>query len=138
MSYEEITYNELLAYFGLMLAMGLNKDNKVPLSRLWITDNLMNAKIYGLVMSRERFKIIHRFLRFDDILTTNDRKKSDKLAKVSDMVKIFNQNCQRAMNINESATVDEQLLKLHSKFSFKQYIPSKPAKYGIKSKKNFK
>lgn len=132
--YKDITKSELLAYYGLMIAMGLNKDNKKPLHDLWKYDDLMTGSIYNLVISRDRFVVIHKFIRFDDESTTNDRRKNDKLAKVSEIIDLFNENCINAMNIGESVTVDEQLLKLFSRFGFRQYIPDKPAKYGIKRK----
>jgi len=34
--------------------------------------------------------------------------------------------------VNTYLTVDEQLLAFRGRCSFKQYIPSKPAKYGLK------
>lgn len=110
--YQDISREELLAYYGLLLTMGLNRDNKTPIDRLRLSDKLMVGSIYNLVMSRQRFKIIHRFLRFDNILTSNERKKEDKLAKVSEMMNMFNLNCQRSLNTEESVTIDEQILKL--------------------------
>lgn len=134
--YRDINYNELLSYYGTMIAMGYNKDNTTSLNKLWKYDDLMNGSIYNLIMSRERFKVIHEFIRFDNPLTTDARKVQNKLAKVSEMMDRFNENCINAMDVGESLTVDEQLLKLHCRFGFRQYIPSKPAKYGIKSKIN--
>lgn len=134
--FEEIRREEFLAYCGLLLTMGLNRDNKTPLDRLWSTDELLVGCIYNLVISRQRFKVIHRFIRFDNILTSDERKKDNKLAKVSEMMEIFNNNCQRSLNTGETVTIDEQLLKFYGKVKFQVYMPTKPAKYGVKSKNN--
>jgi len=45
---------------------------------------------------------------------------------------MFVQNCQNAYTISEYSTIDEQLVPFRGKCSFRQYIPSKPAKYGLK------
>ncbi|KAF2889736.1 hypothetical protein ILUMI_16437 [Ignelater luminosus] len=59
--------------------------------------------------------------------------KSDKLAALSEILEMFCQNCIKHYSIGEFCTVDEQLVFLSGHCSFRQYIPSKPAKYGIKS-----
>lgn len=45
---------------------------------------------------------------------------------------MFVQNCQNAYTISEYSTIDEQLVPFRGKCPFRQYMPSKPAKYGLK------
>lgn len=45
---------------------------------------------------------------------------------------MFVQNCQNAYEISGYSTIDEQLVPFRGKCCFRQYIPSKPAKYGLK------
>lgn len=49
--FDNISYEEILAYYGLMLAMGLNKDTEKSIHDLWKYDDLMTDRIYNLVMS---------------------------------------------------------------------------------------
>ncbi|KAL4009748.1 hypothetical protein ACER0C_003600 [Sarotherodon galilaeus] len=63
-------------------------------------------------MSHKRFSHITRALRFDDRLS-RPRRHTDKLAPFRE-------------------TETEQLVPFKGRFSFRQYIPKKPAKYGIK------
>ncbi|KFM67881.1 PiggyBac transposable element-derived protein 4, partial [Stegodyphus mimosarum] len=56
------------------------------------------------------------------------RKKVDKLAAVRELFADFNENCQKTYTIGKYVTIDEKW----GRCSFCRYIPSKPAKYGIK------
>lgn len=71
-------------------------------------------------------------MRFDDKNTRAERKKTDNMAAVREMFTEFVQNCETAYVPNEYLTIDEMLLAFRGKCSFRVYIPSKPAKYGIK------
>ena len=56
----------------------------------------------------------------------------DKLAPIRDIWKQINQNLKKYYMPGVLVTVDEQLVAFRGRCSFKQYIPSKPAKYGLK------
>ncbi|GBP09225.1 PiggyBac transposable element-derived protein 4 [Eumeta japonica] len=47
-------------------------------------------------------------------------------------MEFFNENLAKNYSPHESITIDEQLFPYRGKTKFTQYIPSKPAKYGIK------
>ena len=83
-------------------------------------------------MSFNRFSLLLKCLRFDNIETRQNRRVSDKLAAIRDVFQIFLANCQRNYSVSEYCTIDEQLVAFRGRCSFRQYIPSKPAKYGIK------
>lgn len=71
-------------------------------------------------------------LRFDNTETRNDRKQWDKLAPIRQVFEMFLNNCKKGYTIGEFATVDEMLEAFRGRCSFKQYMPKKPNKYGIK------
>ena len=48
------------------------------------------------------------------------------------MFESFVANCKKAYCVSLYVTVDEKLEPFHGRCGFRQYIPSKPAKYGIK------
>lgn len=50
----EITKEELLSYIGLTLAIGFTHNIRVPLNRLWSTNNPLIPTFFSAVMSRER------------------------------------------------------------------------------------
>ena len=45
---------------------------------------------------------------------------------------LFLSNCRTTFIPSECVTIDEQLIPFRGRCKFKQYMPSKPAKYGIK------
>lgn len=83
-------------------------------------------------MGLNRFKSILRFIRFDDKSTRSERRKKDKLAPIRDLFNMIDANLSRTYSPGENLTVDEQLIPYRGRCPFKQYIPSKPDKYGMK------
>lgn len=122
---------ELKAFIGLLYLAGVYKSNRLSLEELWGT-NGDGVEKFGLVMNIKRFKFIVRCLRFDDLRTREARKKLDRLAPVRDIFTRFVQNCQKNYCLGENVTIDEKLEAFRGRCSFRQYIPSKPAKYGLK------
>ncbi|GBP16779.1 PiggyBac transposable element-derived protein 4 [Eumeta japonica] len=82
-------------------------------------------------MSEQRFKFLTRALRFDNIEDRHDRAVIDKLAPIRDFDLILI-NFQKHFVPSAEMTLDEQLLAFRGRCAFRQYIPNKPAKYGIK------
>ncbi|XP_023220256.1 piggyBac transposable element-derived protein 4-like [Centruroides sculpturatus] len=89
-------------------------------------------EIVRIVMSEKRFKFLLCNLRFDDKNLRKERIKTDKLAAVRDMVDIFVKSCQKNYSISEYCTIDEKLEGFRGRCGFRQYMPKKPQRYGIK------
>lgn len=83
-------------------------------------------------MSHKRFIALTRYIRFDDSRTRNFRQQTDRAAPIRDIWNFLNENLAKNYEPYENFTVDEQLFPYRGKTKFTQYIPSKPAKYGIK------
>ncbi|XP_035223727.1 uncharacterized protein LOC118196387 [Stegodyphus dumicola] len=83
-------------------------------------------------MNYKHFLFILRALRFADVGTRDDRRKSDKLAPIRDLFENFVQNCQKLYHVGEYVTLDEKLEPFQGRCPFWQYMPKKPARYGIK------
>lgn len=83
-------------------------------------------------MSLKRFKVIMRVLRFDDKNTRSERRERDKLAPIRTVFDKWANNLKVMYSPYANVTVDEQLLPFRGRCPFIQYIPKKPAKYGIK------
>jgi hypothetical protein len=84
-----------------------------------------------LVMNQRRFEFLIRCIWFDD-RTTDERKKQDRLAPITDVFAAFVENCKKCYLFGENVTIDEKLESFRGRCGFKQYISSKPNKYGIK------
>ncbi|KAL4090139.1 hypothetical protein QTP88_025038 [Uroleucon formosanum] len=96
---------------------------------MWKFDSL---PLIRAAMPRDRFKMLLRFIRFDNVNTRNIRITTDKAAPIRDIWTMLNYNLQKNYKPTENITVDEQLFPYRGHTKFTQYIPSKPAKYGIK------
>lgn len=83
-------------------------------------------------MGLKRFQSIMRIIRFDDKSTRTQRRQNDKLAPIRDLFNMIDANLSRMYSPGNSLTIDEQLVPYRGRCPFKQYIPSKPDKYGMK------
>jgi Transposase IS4 len=117
------------AFFGILITCGLHKSNKEHLSELWKSDYL---PLVRASMSHNRFRMLLRFIRFDNDITRPQRCRSDKAAAIRDMWIMLNSNLEKGYRPRECLTVDEQLFGYKGRTRFTQYMPSKPEKYGIK------
>lgn len=130
-SYSEITLCELRAAIGLTYLAGLYKSGRQNLQDLWCNDGTEIA-IFPMTMSLRRFVFIINHLRFDDSSTREERQSLDKLAPFRKLFEDFIANCQSNYTPFENLTIDEELVAFRGRCKFRQYLPSKPAKYGIK------
>lgn len=94
----------------------------------------MVAGSFTCTMSLKRFKFQFRSLRFDDILSRDERKSLDKMTHISDFFKRICRycNCKKHYIVSEFFTVGEMLEAFREICSFRKFIKSKPAIYGIK------
>jgi len=128
---KETTATELDAFIGLLYIAGLNKSSRQNLNDLWRTDGT-GVDIFRTTMSLQRFYFLQNCIRFDDKSTREERKKTDNLTHIRWLFDQFVRCCQQSYIAHEYMTIDEMLLAFRGRCSFRVYIPSKPAKYGIK------
>uniref|UniRef100_A0A665ULX8 PiggyBac transposable element-derived protein domain-containing protein n=1 Tax=Echeneis naucrates TaxID=173247 RepID=A0A665ULX8_ECHNA len=107
--WKDIDEEYLDAYIGVLLLAGVYRSCNEATYSLW--DASTGRNIFRATMSLQTFRMISRVLRFDN---RDTRARSDKLTPIRDV------------------TVDERLVPFRGKCPFRQYIPSKPGKYGIK------
>ena len=79
-------------------------------------------------MSKDRFQLLLRYIRFDNKVTRNERSKSDKAAAIRDVWTIMDRNLSKGYKPSAAAVVDEQLFPFRGRTQFTQYMASKPAK----------
>ena len=124
--------NELYGLFGLLILNGVFRANKEPLNEIYSEDPNKSRPIFKASMPRERLKYLLRFLRFDDFSTRIERIKIDKLAPIRYVFEKIRCSLFDAYDPGKYLTLDEHLCRYRGRCPFRQYIPSKPDKYGIK------
>lgn len=123
---------EIRAFIGLLYLIGSLRSSRKNLHSLWNNSKGNGLESCYLTMSEVRFRFLIRCLRFDNVMDRNARKEFDKLAPIREVSELLVNNFQKYFSPSEYLTVDEQLLAFRGRCSFRQYIPSKPAKYGMK------
>lgn len=127
--WKPVTIPEIYSFFGILICAGANNSNTDHTFDMWHSNSY---PLYRATMGLNRFHSILRFLRFDDSSTRSQRKKEDKAAPIRDVWTMFNSNLAQMYKPTANLTIDEQLYPYRGRTGFTQYIPSKPAKYGIK------
>ncbi|XP_039969684.1 uncharacterized protein LOC120781528 [Bactrocera tryoni] len=118
----------MYSFFGVLISAGANNSNTDHVNKMW----KKNAyPLYRATMGRIRFQSLLRFIRFDDYTTRPARVANDKAALISDTWKMLNANLAALYRPTEHLTIDEQLYPFRGRTKFTQYMPSKPAKYGL-------
>lgn len=129
-NYKEIDITEMQAFIGLLILRGVYRSAGESTDELW--SSLHGRAIFSKTMSLNRFKLIRGILRFDNVETRQARLMRDKLAAIRLLLDGFVDHSQRAYIPGASITVDEQLYPYRGRCRYRQYMPSKPAKYGLK------
>ena len=98
--------------------------------------NAMFYKIFGnpvfsATKSRNRFKFLIAHISFDDHITRPTPWQYDIFAAFCKIFEEFNKNCGIFLVRNDYFSQDETLYPTRTQISFKQFNPSKPAKYGM-------
>ena len=126
--YKPFTKEEVLAFIGLSFIAGAHKCNQQPIFDLYDSKFLPHFKA---ATSRDRLLLLIRFCRFDDADTKNNRK-DDRFGHVREAWEIFNNRCRELYGLGLHVTIDEMLQTFHGRCRFRQYMPQKPRRYGIK------
>jgi hypothetical protein len=116
-------------YLFLATFMLMAHVKKYKIKDYWSTDRLIATPVFGDIIPRDRFLLLLKFLHFND---NKNQSETDKLFKISPVVKHLKQKFQRIMIPHRNLCIDESLTLWKGRLSFKQYIPSKRHRYGIK------
>ncbi len=128
--WKETDSEEIWAFIGLLILAGVHRAKNESLNELW---SMINGRpIFRATMTKNRFKSLLQFCRFDNTTTREERLKVDKLAAIRHLWTMFLAWLQTCYTPGGSLTVDEQLIPTRGRCNFRQYIPSKPGKYGLK------
>lgn len=123
---------EIRSLIGILYLAGVTKGGRRNVFEMWDNSQGLGLEAVYLTMSANRFRFLLRCLRFDNVHTRDARKSVDKLAAFREIFEMFNNNCKTVYKPTDYLTIDEQLVAFRGNCPFRVYMPSKPAKYGIK------
>ena len=126
------TYEEINCFVGLLLWTSLVP---LPNRRSYFT----NSEIYDLPnfrkhITRDRFEELLKMLHLADNEQIGENLIAAKRfeAKMGNMLSSFNNNSKRLLAPARSLSIDEMMVKFYGRSVIRQYIKSKPTKYGVK------
>ncbi|XP_039467124.1 piggyBac transposable element-derived protein 4-like [Oreochromis aureus] len=127
--WKDVDSDELRAYVGLLILAGVYRSRNEAILSLWSEKS--GRVIFRATMSEKRFRYITRAVRFDDRLA-RPRHCDDKLGPFRKIWDMWTHRLQMMFCPNKEICVDEQLVPFKGRCAFRQYMPKKPAKYGLK------
>ena len=90
------TTNEMYAFIGILILVGVKKQNHTHFFELWTT-NGTRSEIFRSCMNCNRFLFLLSAIRFDDKNTRKEEKLTDKLAAARFTLDCFVENCKYSL-----------------------------------------
>jgi len=127
----DITLPDMMTFIALALQMG--HELKDTLHDYWSRLRQLHNPFYGETMTRDRFLHILRFLHFaDNSQRPDEGEEYDRLWKLRTVFDKLNEAYAKFYNPSEHLAVDEVIVKFKGRVIFRQYIPKKRKRFGIK------
>uniref|UniRef100_A0AAX7T8F5 PiggyBac transposable element-derived protein domain-containing protein n=1 Tax=Astatotilapia calliptera TaxID=8154 RepID=A0AAX7T8F5_ASTCA len=127
--WRDVDSDELRAYVGLIILAGVYRSRNEATISLWSEKS--GRVIFRATMSEKRFRHITRAVRFDDRLARPTHS-DDKLGPFRKIWDMWTHRLEIMFLPNKDICVDEQLVRFKGRCSFRQYMPKKPGRYGLK------
>ena len=119
---------EIRAFLGILLCSGYSARPRRK--HYWESQEDMRNPMVANTMSRNRFDTIFQYFKTCNNLSLN---KDDKMAKVRPLFNHLNEKCLQFFPMETSElSVDESMVPYYGRHSSKQFIKSKPIRYGFK------
>ncbi|XP_065060872.1 piggyBac transposable element-derived protein 4-like [Rhopilema esculentum] len=108
--------------------------NMPEMKMYWSEDAVFGGSFLKKIMARNRFDKITQYLHANDRtkMPGKEDENYDKLYLVRPILEIVRGNCLKNYNPHMECAVDEAMVAFRGRLDFRQYLLSKPTKYGIK------
>ena len=128
----DITIKEMYTIFELLIQMGY--DQRHSIKDYWSREEQYCSPFYSNVMARNRFFHILQFLHFEnnDDPLNHDDPDYNRLWKIRKIFDTLNNIFCEMYNLTEHLAVDEVIVLYKGRRVFRQYIPKKHKRFGIK------
>ena len=123
---------EIKSYFGIRLAMLMCVD--CPRTERYFCEKpdkwIFHTPGFGKVITYRRYIQLSRYLHFCDETTAD---KNDRLYKVRPFLSYIQNKFEEEYYPSKNISIDECMIPFKGRLGIKQYIKSKPTKWGIKA-----
>lgn len=126
--WHDTTENEILLFLAVIMWTGL--DQKPSIRDYWCNNVLYKSGVPAMIgLSRCRFEALLSNFHFAD---NENCPENDRLHKINSLIMMMNNKFQEARIADENVCIDETMIPFKGRLSFRQYIPGKRHKYGLK------
>ncbi|XP_058799307.1 piggyBac transposable element-derived protein 3-like [Phymastichus coffea] len=123
----DLTPEKLNAFLGILIFTMFNK--RLSQRDYWSKDPFLGCALVPNVMSRDEFEEIKSKLKLSK---PEDEDSNDRVWRVRSVFNIFRKNLLIFGVFATALSIDEMMLKFFGKTVLKQFIKSKPIRFGIK------
>ena len=125
--------DELRKFFAIVILMGLIDYPR--LEDYWLRSWPFATSTFSSLMSRDRFSLMLRFLHLNDSngYVPKGQDGYDALYKLRPFLTKLLERFEAMFSPKKEMSLDEQMIKFKGRLSFKQYMPKKPTKWGMKA-----
>ena len=126
------TVEEMKAFLGMNMLMGIIVAPELDL--YWSKKDAWGNALIRKTMSRDRFRNIATYLHLNDNDTAVPRGQQghDQLHKIRPLLSAVQNNIRTQFNPGMNLAIDEAMVAFKGRSFLKQYLPSKPTKWGFK------
>lgn len=124
----ETDLDEILILYCFWMMLGIIRMPSIK--SCFSTSPLLQVNIFGQLFTRQRYCDLCRALHFVDVSSSNPNYRLSLLGPILDRL---NEKFQRAYVPSQDICIDESLTLWKGRLSFRQYIKTKAARFGIKS-----
>ena len=128
-TWSDMTDAEMKAYIGMNIYMGVNSLPRYDM--YWSKDEFIGNEGIKRVMTCNRYEIISKYFHVSD-RRAEPEVCEDKLYKVRPLMDTVRNNFRDIYHVHREGTIDEAMIAFQGRLSYKQYMPAKPIKRGIK------
>ena len=126
--WHDVTSMEIHTFLAITMLTGLINKNRIQ--DYWSIDPLLSTPIFGQYFTRNRYQDILRYLHFGN---NEDISSNNPLEKIKPIIDSLRKNFSNYVKPTQNLCIDESLMLWKGRLGFKQYIPSKRRRFGIKS-----
>ena len=128
----ETTADEMRAFVSILIIMGIN--GRPQLWMYWSTDDIYSNPWVSATMSRNRFMKLNQYFHLRDTSAAPGRDEPgyDPLFKLRTFIDMLLPLFRDNFNLGRDLSVDEAMIGFKGRLFFKQYLPMKPIKWGVK------
>lgn len=127
-----VTIDEMWVFFAVLIYQAIIIKPKQRW--YWTRNKMFETSFVRNMMNMARFEHIMKFLHFaDDDIYDPETHPCPKLRKIWDIFQAINANFEKTYVPEQDISIDESLMAFRGRLSWKQFIPSKRSKCGVKS-----